>query len=271
YKMIGIFKVGSRWHDKNSARHLLSWNTYDPVEFRADTAHITDRERTSFVVLRFTGDYDKEDLNLKRYLVGSDGRRRDYFLDFELLGLPPTILDDVYNKDKAVDIVDLHVSLDNLIRNKESHVYARSDKLLLRGSIESGTHQIGTGGGADYATIITFEADIGATQDGNLKGEHQDEETACGALVTFEHDSNGHDCIFTAEAGAEHTAAVYGNGARINMGTSGDYIRIDTKKFEFSIIAIDAAGTNNRGVQVVATAGSTSRLINRCLIKGDSN
>lgn len=207
-------------------------------------------------------------------------KTRDYFLDFKDLEnkglLTKSEKENVYDYDnKTIITVSPTFNLESLIKHEDVDTRLDATKLLQHASITSGTHSIGDGVDYDYATITAFEAAIGAQLTGNLTGGHNAEETAISTVVTFDTDTNTYLLKLTAQSGDEHNGGAYGNGARINCA-SADYLSFDETTadhladVEVSNLAIDASGSNNRGIYHI-DAGSGSFLVNRVLVKGDSS
>lgn len=124
-----------------------------------------------------------------------------------------------------------------------------------------------------YATLITFEADLGNLT-GNLTVLHRDEETANGTDIMFDLDTGGFLLKITAEDGAEHNGTAYGNGARINYG-AGDSIEFDEASagtlddIEFSNLALDISGSGtNEALRYDDGADNGIWTTNRVLITG---
>jgi hypothetical protein len=163
-----------------------------------------------------------------------------------------------------------------ILKNEHTHSRLNPTKDFTRGSIASGTYQIGTGTGADYATVTTFEADIAAQLTGDLTGEHQAEETAISAVVTFDTDTNSHILKLTAESGAEHDGKWNTSTARINYGTY-DYISLNEgtdghlDDVIIEKLQIDNAGTSNYGIYILDGGNSGHLIIQKNIVKGDAD
>lgn len=207
-------------------------------------------------------------------------RMRDRFIDINALLNAKTITkayyDKLYIRGEEAGILNLPVSLFDIL--KHEGIDQRAVEIKNQG-ITSGIYQIGTGGGADYATVALFATAVneGGQLDGDLTGEHQNEETAISAYVTFDVDTNGFLLKLTAESGAEHNGGAYGNGARIAYGGTNATIEFDETNqgdlddIEISNLALDAS-VNTDGGLVLTDGGNTGMwTINRLLIKGAAN
>lgn len=282
--MIGIFKIGNRVPGDTSkiADGQL-------VELRPDSAPITRRETEKFACIRFSGgDPDFSDPAIRSLVFSRDEagkypwdkgydtnqRDRDKFIDLNALNIAGKISDiqlaNFYDKSYSMNVIDLGISIDSILLDEDTHQRSDISKLLLEGSISSGSHTIGALG--DYATIVTFRNDI-ITQTDDLIGLHLNEETACTVSCDFNHDVNGHQFTLTAQSGAAHDGTGYGNGARINMAGF-DNIRFsgDCTDAEISKLQIDARQSSNVGLVCtdLTNAGGTIKAF-RLLIIGDVN
>ena len=232
---------------------------------------------------------------LKKYLE-SENRKRDYFIDFRWLLDKGYITKDqyfdIYDRNKTHDQISLDFTnieqlfshedkKERLARLEDRRTWTLVKKTISRfipiaqaQPISSGTFSIGAG--LDYDTVTLFEADIAAQLTGNLTGEHADEETSISSVVTFDTDTNGFLLKLTAASGAEHNGGTYGNGARINF-TTYDGIKFDETNdgdmddIEISKLAIDNSGIGNSGIQLLDGAVNGNCLVNRLLIKSDTN
>jgi len=299
--MILLFKIGTKFLDAPET----GWRDGQLVDFRADKKY-TELESKHFLILQTSLSLEDvlgstnlklaatKQLDFLKYFNRADSsgkypwdtfykadsiRPRDWFLDYKRLLdagiIDKTTFENIYNHDKIVTpiYIDRDVSTYLLYEDNSSRLV--SDFSATKGSISSGTYQIGTGAGADYATVTTFEADIAAQLTDNLTGEHQNEETEIAASVTFDTDTNGHLLKLTAESGAEHNGGSYGNGARINYPGYG-YISFDETTdghlddIEISNLAIDASG-NNSGVYLSDGGVSGTWTVSRMLFKCDAS
>ncbi len=207
-------------------------------------------------------------------------RPRDWFIDYkDLLDkslLTQKTFDDLYNKAKSLSPISIERDFTDILSYEDDRCRKSSIYSSEKGSVATGTYQIGTGGGADYTTVNLFEADIDATLTGDLTGECQDEETDVGSAVIFDLDTATHLLKLTAESGAEHTGGAYGNGARIRV-VNYDRLEInetsdgDLDDMEVSNLAFDLAGTDCIGWQVVDGGNSGVVTFNRLLIQGTAN
>jgi len=300
-----VFKVGNKKPSMDLAERLSYWIDCQLIDIRPSGFYPAHK---NFCIIEDGMDYwgvrgdrnwkstKPSVLEMKKYLMVADGkgrypwdigydeetkpqRVRDYFLDYKALldsGLIKlTDFEGIYDKSKSL-IIPLDRDITQLLGHEETAIRKDSDYANVKGSIASGTYQIGTGAGADYATVTLFEADIAAQLTGDLTGEHQNEETAISATVTFDTDTNTHLLKLTAESGAEHNGGAYGNGARINYGTT-DRLDFDETNdgdlddIEISKVALDASGSNNQGIMFNNGANSGTWTCNRMLVKGDSN
>lgn len=199
-------------------------------------------------------------------------RKRDWFIDikelFDLGFINRSEYFDIYNKDIVFNPKNITVaSLTDIIRNENA---TTRRKELRNQAISSGVHTIGASG--DYSDLASFEADIEATQTGNLSGEHLDEETTITGNIVFDHDPSTFDLTITAQSGAEHDGSAYGNGARISIG-SFDQIRLNFSNgsglLQISKLAFTVAGSGTEVIQIDSTSSSHTVIINRNLIEGD--
>ena len=214
------------------------------------------------------------DDNIKTDVKGR--RKRDYLIDIQNLVNENYITleekENLYDFGiKSNPIIIYDSNFDNVIKFEDD--WERLDDWSDRkhASITNGTYSIGSG--LDYDDITDFEAAIGAQMDGDLTGEHADEETVIATAVTFDTDTNSYLLKLTASSGAEHNGASYGNGARINYGTVDD-IRLDGANLadvEISKLAFDVGGSGNACIRVITTDITGNNLFNRLLIKGDNS
>lgn len=297
-----VCKVGTKYSNINDPRHFTDWRDGQVIEDFND-GHVklgtlaskhhciiqipnldywTLRGDTNWKSIKLAV-YEHKKLLLStnkqgKYVWEASGaglfvpkRIRDWIVDYKWLldnhYITLSQYEDIYNKEKVANIELSILNLMEILKYEENWERLSAEKDQIKGSVESGTYQIGTGGGADYATWTLFQADIGATQDGDLKGEGQDEETAIAGQVVFNHDENGHKFTCTAESGAEHDGTY--SGARITCAAN-DHISFSAiaTASEFSKLAIDVSGSNNRGFVASATVDC---LVNRLLIKGDAD
>ena len=204
----------------------------------------------------------------------SKRKTRDWLVDFQLL-LNLGIInqgeyDSVYNFDQKTILV-INDNLINFLKHEDQYTRLNDETLRKHASITNGTYSIGAE--LDYDDITDFESAIGAQMDGDLTGEHADEETVIATAVTFDTDTNSYLLKLTASSGAEHNGASYGNGARINYGTVDD-IRLDGANLadvEISKLAFDVGGSGNACIRVITTDITGNNLFNRLLIKGDNS
>jgi hypothetical protein len=199
---------------------------------------------------------------------------RDYFIDVEKLRIAGSLTladkERVYNHDiKSVITLPAVLNIEEILCHEEVDI--RKDQLMLlrHASITTGVYSIGAG--LDYATVITFEAAIGAALTGNLTGEHADEETAFGTDTTFDTDTATYLLKLTAASGAEHSG-IY-DGARILFGTFNDLIFNETTgghlaDVEVSNIAFDVSGEANIALYFADCSDAGMVTANRNLIKG---
>lgn len=303
-----VFKVGNKKPALDLAERAKYWRDGQLVDIYPDGHPLGKMVPKHFCVIQTPHDYwalrgttdwkstIAKVYELKKFLspVDSNGkycweagyleaekriRLRDWFVDYKWMldqgWISKADFESIYNQDKEHNKVFIDRDLSSYLVHEDAKTRMVSEFSDRAGSIASGTYQIGTGAGADYATVTLFEADIAAQLTGNLTGEHQNEETAISSVVAFDTDTNTHLLKLTAESGAEHNGGAYGNGARVNHGTS-DYLAIDETgagelaKFEISKLAINMAGSGNKGFSGI-NGGDTSLVINRLLVKGDAN
>jgi len=304
-----VCKVGTRYPDPKNPGHHTSWRDGQIIEHTYNN-HIAlgslqsmhhcviNIPNADYWKLRGSTDWKSTKsavMNLKKYLCSTDlsgkycweltdsglhipKRKRDFFVDYKWLlqegYITQSQYEDIYNQDKVADIQLSILDWTEILKHEDYDTHLDNTGLLTKGSIASGTYQIGTGGGADYATWTLFEADIAAQMTGDLTGEGQDEETVISARVEFDVDTNTYLLKSTAESGAEHDGTFPvgdGDGAWISMGTY-DYFNFDStnlKNVEISKLAFDIAGNGNIGINVEALDGEI--LLNRLLIVGDAD
>jgi len=298
------FKIGDCKHlaDPN---YLKSWLNGQPIEARWDGFPWQRMDRRHFTIIRTTDDFwqvrgghdwkvwNAQAKEFKKFFTVKDSigkypwefgflkdeelaRTREWFLDYDELIAQKLIKKNKYdlwkNHDKESGVINIDRSFFDLVKDeyKERNLL---DALKNQG-ITSGTYTIGTDA-ADYATVALFASDVtaGNQMDGNLTGEHQNEETAIAAGTYFDTDTNANLLKLTAVSGAEHTGGVYGNGARVAMGNS-DLIGVnstDVKDFEISKLALSASATNDKGFYLVKSGTGGAFTINRNLIFGSSS
>ena len=160
----------------------------------------------------------------------------------------------------------------NFLKHEDQYTRLNDETLRKHASITNGTYSIGSG--LNYDDITDFESAIGAQMDGNLTGEHANEETVISSIITFDTDTNSYLLKLTAESGAEHDGSAYGNGARINYSTSSRIQFVETNDgdlddIEISKLALDVSGNGNEGVYFRDGGNSGNTLVNRLLIKCD--
>ena len=212
------------------------------------------------------------DDNIKTDVKGR--RKRDYLIDIQNLVNENYITleerENLYDFGiKSNPIIIYDSNFDNVIKFEDD--WERLDDWSDRkhASITNGTYSIGSD--LDYDDITDFEAAIGAQMDGNLTGEHNNEETVISSAVLFDTDTNGSLLKLTAASGAEHNGAAYGNGARINYGAFDSIVFDETNDgdladIEISKLALNMDGSGNDGVRLDDVGGNA--LINRMLVKG---
>lgn len=207
-------------------------------------------------------------------------RFRDRFIDIaRLLALSKMtsgMYDNLYKHGEEAGVLVVNESLFDLLRYELSNT--RTVAPIKNQGITSGVFTIGAGVGPDYATVAGFATDVnaGGTMDGDLRGEHLDEETAISVEVNFDTDTNGNTLFLTAQSGAEHDGGAYGIGARITMGT---FDRLDFDEtndgdldsVEVSKLALDISGNTNMGIKIEDAKSGTLFKIDRMLIKGDAD
>lgn len=306
-----VCKVGTKYPDPEDPRHFTSWRDGQVIE-DFDDGHVklgtlaskhhcviqidpldywslrgdTNWKSTKSTVLEhkkllcsadLAGKYNWEVLDSGLHVPK---RKRDFFVDYKWLVREGYITqgqyEDIYNQDKVADIKLSILDLMEILKHEDVDAHLDNIGLLKKGSVADGTYQVGTGGGADYATWTLAEADIAAqmTLNTDLTFEGQDEETAIANDVVFDTDTNGGTLILTAESGAEHNGGAYGNGARIAMGTYNSFTLDETSdgdlaKVEISKLAFDITGSDNDGIKG-NNGCDTSLLMNRVLIAGSS-
>ncbi len=300
-----LLKVGG-------SQNPVHWRDGQIADIRPDGFHKGDLTRKHHCVLTLPGDYWKlrgsTDWkwpgqlvydNIKKYLVAVDSqgkypweqtvkleekrlRRRDWFIDYKMLldlGLiTKGQFEAIYNKEKDPGIIYIERAFDQLIKNEYVDQRLPSKYSLVKGTVSEGVFSIGSG--LNYDTVTAFEADIITPGEGpltgDLTGEHNNEETSISSEVLFDVDTATYLLKLTAASGAEHNGNAYGNGARINYGTS-DRINInettngDTDDVEISKLAIDASGSGNRALYLYDGGDDGNITLNRILIKGDAD
>ncbi|MBE9547667.1 MAG: hypothetical protein IMF10_09290 [Proteobacteria bacterium] len=300
-----VFKIGNKKPSMDLAERLSYWTDCQLVDIRPSGFYPPHKnfciieDDKNYWDIRGSTDWKSTKpsvLELKKYLIVADGkghypwdagynedakpqRVRDYFLDYKSLLdsalIKQSDFEGIYDKSKSI-IIPLDRDIAQLLGHENKDVRLVSDYSNIKGSIASGTYQIGTGGGAYYATWTLFEADIAAQLTGNLTGEGQSEETGISAGITFDTDTNTHLLKLTAESGAEHNGGAYGNGARINFG-SYDSITFnetndgDLDHAEISKLALDISGDGNIGISLADGGNAQALIAQRLLVKGAVN
>jgi len=301
-----LLKLGSRYPNINDPRHYISWR--DGMVIDTGPIGFNNGKRVGFSTLllqfpniRYAGRHENNwkksnriinDFRKFTYPVDDKGnhpwdykskdgymgeaRKRDYFVDtLELMMQNYITLGEyeiIYDfSQKASPVVIPDSSFNHLLKHEDGFYRSCIETDIKKGSVESGTYSIGAA--LDYATVTAFEADIGAAQDGDLSGEHNDESTVIASNVAFNHDPNGHKFTLTAQTGDEHSGtlgnAVHqaGDGARVTYGNS-DQISLmfgaNADEWEISKLVLDATGVNNKG----AYANRGIGVINRMVIAG---
>ena len=270
---------GFKWGKKDKENFLILRTPDDFNEVRGGTDWKVwnDQAREFKKLFSATDSQDKQRWEFGFLKDEKPLRVRDHFLDIQgllLQGLlTRTDWENLYAHGKESGIINIDRSLFDLVKNEKTQ--ERTLTPIKNQGITSGTYQIGTGAGADYATWALFATDVnaGGQMDGDLTGEGQNEETAIAAYVTFDVDTNGNLLKITAESGAEHNGGAYGNGARIQFGTYDSIVFDETNdqdlgNIEISKLAMDISGAGNVGLNIADT-GSGDVLINRVLVKGD--
>ncbi len=308
--MLRLFKIGTKW----PGDPYRGWRDGQLVEIYPSETPISPHMRKHFLVVEDGLDYwdvrgstdwkstNAAPLEFKKLMSASDAigkfpwefgfdeksilAKRDYFIDpkrlFDDKLISSSLFDRIYNKSQETETVVLYSDPDNWLKHEKNDTRLDSKYSLQLGTIAQNGTGSGTGGGftigaaGDYATVTAFEADLAATLTGNLDGLHLDEETAIGTIVTFDLDTATYLLKLTAEVGAEHDGSAYGNGARINMGTS-DRIAVneitdgDLDDMTISNLAIDGSGSGNLVLYGQDGGNDGAILFDRCLLKGDSN
>lgn len=307
-----LVKAGSRFADPANLGHAVSWRDGQIIEVTPLGFHTGKQVGYCCALLKFPNinysdiggrweeDWKKmpaiptlwDKINLTANADGkypweliegtefiSVRKTRDWFIDFKGLENQKLITlgerEDVYNYDnKTILTIASTYNLEVLVKHEEVDSRLDPSKLLQHASITTGTHSIGSG--LDYDTVTAFEAAIGAQLTGNLTGEHNTEETAIAAVVVFDTDTNAHLLKLTAQSGDEHNGGAYGNGARINYGTSNSISFDETNAgdladIEISKLALECSGYGNYGIRLRDVGGGGSILVNRMLIAGDGS
>ncbi len=293
----------------NDPAYEKCWLDGQPIEARWDGFKWGKKDREDYLILRTPDDFwtirggkdwkvwNKQAEEFKKLFsaVDSQGkqrwefgfleeekrlRMRDKFIDIGGLlndkKITRTIYDNLYAHGQETGIANIDLSIFDILKQEDRDKRTLVD--LKNQGITSGTYQIGTGGGADYATWASFATAVNAgnQMDGDLTGEGQNEETAIATVVAFDTDTNGNTLYLTAESGAEHNGGAYGNGARITCGTD-DGLRLsestpgDLTHVEISKLALDISGSGNIGVYPYDCGDSGDILLNRLLIEGDAD
>ncbi len=297
-----VFKVGTKYPEQPHR----GWRDGQLVEIFPDGHRLGDRARKGFCVVQTQHDYwglrgstDRKskiakavefrkwthvpDANGKyswedEYIYGKY-RTRDWFLDYKKLldlgWINKADFDSIYDKSRDHNLIYVDRDLTSYLVHEDEKVRLSHEYDTQKGSVAAGTFEIGTGGGAVYATVTLFAADIAATLTGDLTGEHQDEETVITTAVTFDFDTVTHLFKLTAKSGAEHTGGAYGSGARINY-ENGDQLTFDETNpgdldnIEVSNLALDVRGANI-GIHLLDCSDSGLVTINRVLGYGDAD
>lgn len=298
-----IFRVGNKY-DPFHPNFIKGCRDGQLIDIRPDDYQEGRMERKHFLVLQTPHDYwalrgatdwksDKAKvLEFKKFLVPADRngkypwefgylrgekrvRWRDWFVDIEKLLQDKWITqanhDGIRDFSREYGSIPIDRPLTDFLVHED--VKTRIDPTIHNMAIASGTFSIGAA--LDYATVTAFEADIAAALTGNLTGEHADEETAITSLITFDTDTATFLLKLTAASGAEHDGTAYGNGARINFGTS-DGINFnettggDLDDIEMSNLATDNSGNQNSGISLEDGGDSGTMTLNRILMQSNS-
>jgi len=303
-----ICKVGTRYPDPNDPRHFTSWRDGQIIAhtYNGHVALGTLQSKHHCIIQIPNADYWKlrgstdwkstkpAVMNFKKYICGANlsgkynweltdsglhtpKRERDFFVDYKWLVQEGYITqaqyEDIYNQDKVADIQLPILDWTDILKHEDIDTHLDDIGLLTKGSVSAGTFQIGTGGGADYATWDLFFADWAAQMTNDLKGEGQDEETATAQSADIYIDTNGYKLTITTEVGAENGGTY--SGCRVNFGTSNKWEFDESSNgtfddFEISKIAMDCTGGNNYGIRLFDGGDNGSWLANRMYIKGGS-
>ncbi len=307
-----LIKIGSKYHERFDSRHRSGWRDGQIIDIRDDGAFVGNMERKHHCVIELPNvDFwkirgsrnwkstKKSVRNLKKYLSVSNQHatylwqnnpelfqpkdlKREWFIDFqELLNQGYITLSDfesIYDKSRnhnQIVLSNVH-DFTSILKNENIHTRLNTKKDHSKGTISTGTYQIGTGTGADYSTITSFEADIAATLTGNLTGEHQAEETAISDVVRFDTDTNSYKLKLTTESGAKHDGKWNTSKARINFADN-DYISLfeSTDGTLDDVIVenlqLDIQGASNRGIYCYDGANSGEFVVRNNIIKGDGD
>lgn len=180
----------------------------------------------------------------------------------------------IYDKSRPHDPIVLTniFDLNSIIKHEDSFERISNEKDQLPGSISAGTYSIGSS--LNYDTLTLFVADIAATQTGDLKGEHANEETTTSSDGVISHSTASYKFTITAASGAEHNGAAYGNGARIAMSASNGIWIDETTGSSFNnaeISKLALRGAGSYAIRIADGGDNVEGLFNRILIKGNGS
>ena len=297
-----LVKVGDKRYPTNS-NYLQGWRDGQIIDVRPDGFHKNPAMLKRMCLIRVPGDYwalrgttewksDKQSvMDFKKFLVPTDSngkypwefgylkdekriRCRDWFIDYQDLldkgHITKANYDSLYDFNGISNLLTIDRDFTALLNHEDAKT--RIKPFIKNMAVSTGIFTIGAAG--DYATVTAAEADIDTALTGDLTFEHLDEETTISTAVVFDTDTVTFLLKLTAASGAEHDGTAYGNGARVDM-TAGDSIVLDETiaddldNVEMSKLALNAAGTNNKGIFAFDVGGTV--LINRMLIAGDTD
>lgn len=301
-------KIADARHAQHPA-YQLCWLDGQPIEARWDGFPWGPMERKNFLILRTPDDFwnirggedwkvwNSKAEEFKKLFSRTDSnekfkwefgylkeekrlRMRDRFIDIAGLlaseKITRTIYDKLYVHDEEAGVIDINESLFDLLKYELTET--RTAAPIKNQGITSGTFQIGTGGGADYATWTLFAADVnaGGQMDGNLTGEGQGEITAISSDVTFDTDTNGFLLKLTAESGAGHAGVWAGSKAEINYGLSNslefdESTGGDLDDVTVELLQLDITGNGNDGIRLIDGGDAGTLIAQKLLIKGDGS
>ena len=293
-----IVKVGNAITDDNPAftqeKFDSNWKDGQILEIQDDHKYIGTATRKGFAIFHIQGkmsdfpelsrayisEADKKN-TIRKYWSPGNGRKRDYFINFEELIKLGVMSQSDWNRvlDKNQEmVIEVPYSLSFIAQHfKLEGVGTRDKKAKKRkGTIDAaGTYTIGTA--KTYADIGAFEADLPAdltspSVGGVVIGEFQVSEAT---------DSNGGDLAFgqttdstdkikiTVHADNRHSGVYSTSKARIVYGTYDSLSTGGSDDMEFEYLQIDNTGSNNDGLYITGSGGTSS--VHHCIFKGDIN
>lgn len=282
-------KTGSRFPSAAHPKHATAPRDGQIVEILPDSAVLSENMLKKFAWFEVpiaVPNFD--DSNIKKLISAMDSggkypweagyngrgaRFRDYFIDLTAMqvggGLTVNQLNDLYNKDLAVNPINLGTSIVSSLRHEDQHSRTSSTRDETQGSISSGDHEIGDG--ADYNTLTLFNADLIALT-AACRALHRNEITAVPATIEFGVATGGYLLSIMPLSGAEHDGT-FGSGATV------DFANFDSLSFtddcidvDFHDLCLDCEGSSNSGISFrdFTTTGGDLRVF-RNLIRGNAS